>query len=230
MDDTLYSASSGMFHQIHVLMDRYIEKALQLSPEQANRLRKQYWQQYGVTFYGLWLHHGIDPHDFLTQTHNVDIESVKTQGKMRQAVLSLPGQRILFTNAPEQFADRILRKIHLLDVFTAQYRVEQMKVFGRWSPKPSAAMIKKVLATHGVAPQEACIIDDNLNNLKVAHQLGLQTVLCTGWHHYGSEIARPIAYVDARIAHLKDIARLIRKPISATLTRRRRPRFLNPRE
>lgn len=64
MDDTLYSASAGMFHDIHVLMDAYIVEKLGLSAEQANELRKYYWRKYGVTYYGLWLHHGIDPHDF----------------------------------------------------------------------------------------------------------------------------------------------------------------------
>lgn len=43
MDDTLYSASAGMFHDIHVLMDAYIVGKLGLSAEQANELRKYYW-------------------------------------------------------------------------------------------------------------------------------------------------------------------------------------------
>ena len=79
MDDTLYSASAKMFHEIHVLMDQYIIKHLALSPDQANMLRKEYWRRYGVTYYGLWLHHGIDPHHFLTETHKVDVSSIHTQ-------------------------------------------------------------------------------------------------------------------------------------------------------
>ena len=110
LDDTLYSASAGMFHDIHVLMDDYIQSALGVSSQTANLLRKEYWQRYGVTFLGLWLHHGIDPVDFLTKTHNVDISSVKTRGLMRQSLVSLPGKKVLFTNAPNHFAERILKK------------------------------------------------------------------------------------------------------------------------
>ena len=49
LDDTLYSASAGMFHDIHVLMDDYIQSALGVSSQTANLLRKEYWQRYGVT-------------------------------------------------------------------------------------------------------------------------------------------------------------------------------------
>ena len=44
MDDTLYSASAKMFHEIHVLMDQYIIKHLALSPDQANIVKKEYWR------------------------------------------------------------------------------------------------------------------------------------------------------------------------------------------
>ena len=57
MDDTLYSASENMFHEMHVRMDAYIQNALGVDAETANDLRKLYWKKYGVTFYGLWYHH-----------------------------------------------------------------------------------------------------------------------------------------------------------------------------
>ena len=229
LDDSLYSASAGMFHHIHVLMDDYIQKTLNVNDQVANQLRKDYWKRYGVTFLGLWLHHGIDPVDFLTQTHNVDISSVKTRGLMRQSLISLPGQKILFTNAPRVFAERILKKIHMRDVFDAKYCVNDMKVFGQWCPKPSAAMLKKVLTNHHIRPTDACLIDDNLGNLKVAHQLGLQTVLCKGWHHHGSEIVRPLSYVDAQISHLRDIPKIMTGRSKTKNTKRfRKPPLLNP--
>ena len=229
LDDTLYSASAGMFHDIHVLMDDYIQSALGVSSQTANLLRKEYWQRYGVTFLGLWLHHGIDPIDFLTKTHNVDISSVKTRGLMRQSLVSLPDKKVLFTNAPNHFAERILKKINLRGVFQAKYCVNDMKVFGRWCPKPSAAMLQKVLTNHGIRPTEACLIDDNLCNLKVAHQLGLQTVLCKGWHHHGTEIVKPINYVDAQISHLRDIPKVLtRRQESKNNKRPRKLPMQNP--
>ncbi len=227
MDDTLYSASAQMFHDIHVLMDAYIVQKLGLPPEEANNLRKGYWRRYGVTYYGLWLKHGIDPHDFLTQTHKVDTSSIHTRGRMREAVMSLPGKKILFTNAPDRFADQVLQRLHLSDCFDAQYRAENMKVFGQWRPKPSAQMLRKVLAEHHVAAHQCCLIDDSLNNLKIAKSVGMQTVLCKGWHHHGIEAVRPFPYVDACVAHVRDIKKILVSP-QKPKPRFKRPKFLNP--
>lgn len=227
MDDTLYSASAGMFHDIHVLMDDYIVRKLGISAEKANDLRKEYWRRYGVTYYGLWLHHGIDPHDFLTETHKVDTSNIHTRGKMREAVMSLPGQKVLFTNAPNSFADQVLRRLHLSDCFSAQYRAESMKVFGQWRPKPSAQMLKKVLAQHHVLAHQCCLIDDNLNNLKIAKSVGLQTVLCKGWHHHGLEVIRPCPYIDAFVSHIRDIEKILVSQKSVQ-RKTKRPKFLNP--
>lgn len=227
MDDTLYSASAKMFHDIHVLMDQYIIDHLGLSPDQANQLRKDYWRRYGVTYYGLWLHHGIDPHDFLTETHKVDVSSIHTQGCMRQALSDLPGIKVLFTNAPHIFADQVLAKLHLQDYFDKQYRAEDMKVFGQWRPKPSAQMFRKILAEHRLAAHQCCLIDDNLFNLKVAKSVGLQTVLCKGWYHHELNVICQSLYVDAFISHIRDIRKILveKKQVQ---TKRHRPHFLDP--
>lgn len=227
MDDTLYSASAKMFHDIHILMDEYIVKKLNLPYEQANELRKAYWRRYGVTYYGLWLHHQIDPHEFLTATHLVDVSSIHTQGRMREAVNALPGKKVLFTNAPSCFAQQVLKRLHLHNCFSEQYKAEDMKVFGQWNPKPSAAMLRKVLAAHHLDPKECCLIDDNLNNLKVAKQIGLQTVLCKGWHHHGLEVIRPCLYVDAFVSHIRDLSKVLISP-KRRASKPHRPKFLNP--
>lgn len=225
MDDTLYSASESMFHEMHVRMDDYIQKHLTVDIDTANDLRKLYWQKYGVTFYGLWYHHQIDPHDFLTTVHQIDISSISTSGKMRDALRALPGQKILFTNAPISYAERIVRHLGLENSFTAQYRAEEMKIAGRWHPKPSASMLRHVLAKHGIKPQDACLVDDNLNNLKIAKQVGMQTVLCKGWHHHGLSVARPMDYVDACVSHIRELPRLIKKRATPSLPKKKRPIF-----
>lgn len=228
MDDTLYSASENMFHEMHVRMDTYIQEALGVDAETANDLRKHYWQKYGVTFYGLWYHHQIDPHDFLTMVHQIDISSISTNGKMRDAVDALSGKKVLFTNAPICYADRIIRHLGLQNSFDDQYRAEEMKVAGMWRPKPSSQMFRHVLAKHRVKPHQACLIDDNLQNLKIAKQVGMQTVLCKGWHHHGLDVVRPMDYIDACISHIRELPRLIKKTPQNHQTTRKRPIFLNP--
>jgi putative hydrolase of the HAD superfamily len=41
--------------------DRLPEEHLQLSEEEAGRLRVQYWRSYGATLLGMMRHHGTDP-------------------------------------------------------------------------------------------------------------------------------------------------------------------------
>ena len=66
LDDTLFEASGGMLHKIHLLMNEYMCRELGMEWEEASALRRHYWSVYGATFLGLWRHHGIDPRDFLS--------------------------------------------------------------------------------------------------------------------------------------------------------------------
>lgn len=228
MDDTLYSASANMFRQIDSAMTQYIQNVLKSDYDCANALRMKYWQTYGVTYFGLWKHHGIDPHTFLTTTHKfIDTTNVNTTGDLKKALSQLPGKKILFTNAPDCFADKILEQLDLTHFFDAQYRAEDMKVFGHWRPKPSAQMFRKILTIYKVKPQEVCLIDDGLNNLRTAKSVGLQTVLCKGWHHHGLSTARTISYVDGQISHIRDIPRILYKS-KAVERKHKRPVFLDP--
>ena len=61
LDDTLFEASGGMLHKIHLLMNEYMCRELGMEWEEASALRRRYWSVYGATFLGLWRHHGIDP-------------------------------------------------------------------------------------------------------------------------------------------------------------------------
>ena len=66
-----------------------------------------------------------------------------------------------------------------------------------------------------------------LNNLKIAKSVGMQTVLCKGWHHHGIEAVRPFPYVDACVAHVRDIKKILVSP-QKPKPRFKRPKFLNP--
>ena len=48
--------------------------------------------------------------------------------------------------------------------------------------------------------------------LRLAKKVGMQTVLCKGWHHHGLSAVAHMGYVDAIVAHIRDIARLIKSP------------------
>ena len=58
LDDTLFEASSGMLRAIHLRMNDFMARELNITLEEANALRTQYWAKYGATFIALWrIHH-----------------------------------------------------------------------------------------------------------------------------------------------------------------------------
>ena len=52
LDDTLFEASGGMLHKIHLLMNEYMCRELGMEWEEASALRRHYWSVYGATFPG----------------------------------------------------------------------------------------------------------------------------------------------------------------------------------
>ena len=58
MDDTIFNASAGMLEAIHRRMEAFIAQRLGISIEEAQRVQKDYWRQYGATFVGLERHSG----------------------------------------------------------------------------------------------------------------------------------------------------------------------------
>ena len=49
LDDTLFEASGGMLHKIHLLMNEYMCRELGMEWEEASALRRRYWSVYGAT-------------------------------------------------------------------------------------------------------------------------------------------------------------------------------------
>lgn len=94
LDDTLFEASGGMLHKIHLLMNEYMCRELGMEWEEASALRRHYWSVYGATFLGLWRHHGIDPRDFLSFAHDFDPRLyIQFSGCPAEDVKRLPGRR-----------------------------------------------------------------------------------------------------------------------------------------
>lgn len=97
LDDTLFEASGGMLHAIHLRMNDFISKRLGISWEAAGALRTAYWSQYGSTFLGMWKNHGIDPREFLPATHDFDFRPfIQYAGDPKSDLRRVPGKRIVF--------------------------------------------------------------------------------------------------------------------------------------
>lgn len=210
LDDTLFEASGGMLHAIHLRMNDFISKRLGLDWEAAGRLRTAYWAQYGSTFLGMWKRHRVDPREFLSATHDFDfLPFIHVEGDPKADLKGLPGRKVVLTNGPRNYADAVLAGLGMSDYFDEVITSSDMRLFGEWRPKPNAAMLRAVCTRFCVRPNEAVLVDDTLANLKCAKGVGLKTVWCTGYRRRNGKLSHRIdpLYVDASIVHIRELER-----------------------
>ena len=213
LDDTLHDASHAMFHAIDARMTDYVERHLKVGREAADRLRRSYWQRYGATLLGLIRHHGVDARRFLRETHDFDVASLlRAERGLEHLGRRLPGRKVLLTNAPLDYAGRVLRGIGLHRHIATRYGVESMRVHGHYRPKPSRSMLRAMLVRErlgGRSPSaRAVLVDDNAANLKAARAAGFATVLVKRSAGGGARRLAGCAYVMARIRSVKQLPAL----------------------
>ncbi len=211
LDDSIFEASGGMLHAIHLRMNEFIVKELRISWEAASNLRSLYWTKYGATFLGLWKHYGIDPCVFLKATHEFDLSPyVARSGMLSEDLRKLHGRRVVFTNGPRNYAEKVIELLGIERVIDDLVSSTDMHLFNDWRPKPSRSMLLSLCHYYGVRSSQAAMIDDSLMNLKVAHGLGVKTILCTGYRKRNGKMQcrrRPL-YVDFSVGLLREVHRL----------------------
>lgn len=211
LDDTLFEASAGMLTAIHIRMDRFIAERFSISLEEASSIRARYWRQYGSTFIGLWRHHRIDPIEFLTITHDFDpSEYIHSIGSPARDIGALIGQKIVYTNGPRPYAEKVVAALGLGAVINDMITSFDMKLFGDWRPKPSASYMRGFCAYYGWVPSEVCFIDDSLMNLKAVKRLGVRTVWCTGYRFKHKRLTHRLRlpYIDVQVKHIRELRRI----------------------
>jgi len=201
LDDTLHDASTHIFPVMNRAMTEYIMHSLNLDEHAAYKLRQHYWRIYGATLKGLLRHHGTDPYHFLNKTHELMELSnmvITTKG-LRHAIQTLPGRKVIFTNAPIAYAERVLDILGIADIFETVFSVESTQ----FHPKPSARGFARLLQTIKANPQDCIMLEDNLPALMTAKRMGMQTV-------YVSKRPHKPNYVDYRINSVLALRRVIR--------------------
>ncbi|MGR3492282.1 MAG: pyrimidine 5'-nucleotidase [Shimia sp.] len=187
LDNTLYHPSARLFDQIERKMVAWLERELDVSEAEADRLRAVYWAEHGTTLNGLIAEHGIDPWSFLTDVHDIDMGVLPPAPDLAARIAALPGRRIVFTNGDAPYALRVLSARGLAEVFDDVYGIED----AGFTPKPQAPAYDRVFELAGVDPATAAMFEDDVRNLEEPHARGCVTVLV----HTPSE---PMAHIDHR--------------------------------
>jgi len=173
LDNTLYPHHTNLFAQIDVKMTAYVSELLRLSREDARKLQKELYKEYGTTLNGLMTLHGIDPDDFLQKVHDIDYSWVKPAPQLGEAIRALPGRKFIFTNGDRGHAERTARQLGILDDFDDIFDI----VAAGLTPKPARKTYDMFVELHGVVGSNAVMFEDLARNLSVPKALGMTTVL-----------------------------------------------------
>lgn len=175
LDHTLYPPRMRLFDQIEVRMTSYVMRELNVSRDEADDLRARYWREHGTTLAGLMRNHDIDPDPYLVEVHDIDFSVLDPEPALAEVIRQLPGRKIIYTNGSAPYAEQVLAARGLDGLFAEIYGIEH----AGYRPKPEAEAFEQVFARDGLNPKSAAMFEDDPRNLRVPHDMGLNTVLVT---------------------------------------------------
>ena len=179
LDNTLYSAESGIFQQVHVLMGEYVSKKLKLDINKAKEIQKKYFIKHGTTLRGLMDNHNVDPDDFLKEVHKLDYSIVGPNIKLNRELAKLNGKKIIYTNANLEHANNILSRLNLKNMFDEIFDIKM----ANYIPKPEIQPYKEIIDKYTLEPSQTAMFDDIAKNLVPAKKLGFTSI----WINIGEE-------------------------------------------
>ena len=135
LDNTLYPPEENIFSQIDKKMTTFIAENLKISHEEAFNIQKQNFIDHGTTLAG-FMNTGnskINPDKFLEYVHDINLNSLKEDNKLRKILLMLPGKKYIFTNGTKKHAENVLKKLKLENIFQSIFGIKE----ANYLPKPN---------------------------------------------------------------------------------------------
>ncbi len=173
LDNTLYSADSGMFDYLNERINIFVAEKFNLDSETTANLRKRYIKEYGSTLLGLKAEFKIDPEEYLLFVHNIDVDKfIKREEKLKNLLSTLPGEKLVITNSPLFHAENVLKTLGIHEIFSGIYDIKFMDYLG----KPYTTSIKKVILSANINIKDSIFIDDSFENVISAKYLGFKAI------------------------------------------------------
>ncbi|MBS9719356.1 pyrimidine 5'-nucleotidase [Tianweitania sp. BSSL-BM11] len=173
LDNTLYPHHSNLFAQVDVNMTAYVQALVNLPRDEARKLQKDLYRDYGTTLAGLMARYDIDPDDFLAKAHDIDYSGLKPDPDLGEAIKALPGRKFIFTNGDRRHAERTATQLGILEHFEDIFDI----VAGGLTPKPDRKPYDAFVGLHKIAGSNAAMFEDIARNLHVPKAMGMTTVL-----------------------------------------------------
>ncbi|HET90024.1 MAG TPA: pyrimidine 5'-nucleotidase [Chloroflexi bacterium] len=174
LDDTLYPRDTGLMQEIGHRIQVWVRDYLEVTWEEAQAVRHDYWQRYGTTLGGLMAEHQVDIQDYLTFVHDIPLhEYLAPDPALAEMLEALPLRKAIYTNATVEHGWRVLRALGVADHFDRVIGIEDVE----WRNKPRRDAFERTLSHLGAAGPECIMVEDSPRNLRPAKELGLTTIL-----------------------------------------------------
>lgn len=173
LDNTLYPPEAGFLDLIEQRILEYFMDLTGLPAQDAWALQKRYLKDHGSAVPGLVKNHGVDPHAFMRFVHDVPLDCLQPDPALREALVRLPGRRLVFTNGSAWHAERVLERLNIADQFHDVFHAEAANLIS----KPDPRAFEALLEAHDLAPARTAFFEDRAVNLEPAAALGMVTVL-----------------------------------------------------
>ena len=199
LDNTLYSADSGIFQQVHVLMGKFVSKHLNIDINEAKIIQKKYYKKHGTTLRGLMDNHGVDPDEFLREVHTLDYSIVNPDEKLNKELKKLSGRKIIYTNANLQHVNDVLKRLNLTNAFDEIFDIKMAD----YIPKPELKPYKLIINKYELDPKKTIMFDDIAKNLVPAKNVGFTSVwIDAGYENFSDDIESSKKFLDFKTKNL----------------------------
>jgi len=112
---------------------------------------------------------------------------LQVEPELRQALISLPQAKVVFTNSCRSHTDRVLEALGVADLFEQVFDIR----VADYMPKPYVQPYHRVLENLGLTGSQCIMVEDSVANLKPAKDLGMTTILVGN--------ATPGSFVDRQL-------------------------------
>jgi putative hydrolase of the HAD superfamily len=203
LDETLYPRGAGLMQEIGVRINRYLIENLGLPQEQANELRKRYYNQHGTALRGLVVERpDVDPEDYLHFVHDIRLaDYLGPDPALAEMLRSIPLTKVIFTNATIEHARNVMNILGVADQFADIIDVRRVE----YVSKPNAEAYARLLNILQAGGDECILVEDSARNLLPGKALGMTTILvdsadCAGVDYCVHDILSVKDVVEAALA------------------------------
>lgn len=204
-DGTLYKITPEFKGEIIRRMFDFLIENITIPTREIPATRKMLIEKYRIecTEYVFAKEYGINIDDFINKVYNVDCSKLGLyeDPSLRKTLSSINAKKIIYTNNNSKLAKNILETLGVLDLFEEVIGIDTLDYFSKPYKKSFRKMLDLTNITNSDVPS-TYFVEDTLENLLVAKELGIKTVLIS------KQASEKIDYTIDSIHNLREIEEL----------------------